>query len=66
MTTFLRQLMPSTHTGRQFVTAQHLTVLEGTLSLHDYLKQVGERIILRHPRRTLFIFPTHNDHKPCI
>ncbi|NRN31059.1 transposase, partial [Photorhabdus heterorhabditis] len=23
--------------------AQHLTVLEGTLSLHDYLKQVGER-----------------------
>ncbi|WP_250151008.1 transposase [Photorhabdus akhurstii] len=43
MTQFLRQLTPSVHTGRQFVTAQHLTVLEGTLSLHDYLKQVGER-----------------------
>ncbi|OCQ53499.1 hypothetical protein Ppb6_01300 [Photorhabdus australis subsp. thailandensis] len=46
MTQFLRQLTPSVHTGRQFVTAQHLTVLEGTLSLHDYLKQVGERAAL--------------------
>ncbi len=35
MTQFLRQLTPSVHTGRQFVTAQHLTVLEGVLSLHD-------------------------------
>ncbi|WP_262500109.1 transposase [Photorhabdus heterorhabditis] len=43
MTTFLRQLMPSVHTGRQFVTAQHLPVLSGALSLHDDLKHVGER-----------------------
>ncbi|SFN37947.1 hypothetical protein [Xenorhabdus japonica] len=43
MTLFTRKLEPSAHTKRQFVKAQHLSVLEGSLSLCDYLRQMGER-----------------------
>uniref|UniRef100_UPI0036DF6E34 transposase n=1 Tax=Photorhabdus sp. RM322S TaxID=3342825 RepID=UPI0036DF6E34 len=43
MTLFIRKREPSIHTGRQFVTAQHLPVLAGSLSLSDYLRQMGER-----------------------
>ncbi|WP_391528993.1 transposase [Photorhabdus akhurstii] len=43
MTLFIRKREPSLHTGRQFVKAQHLPVLDGSLSLSDYLRQMGER-----------------------
>ncbi|SFO12254.1 transposase [Xenorhabdus japonica] len=43
MTLFTRKLEPSAHTKRQFAKAQHLPVLEGSLSLGDYLRQMGER-----------------------
>ncbi|PHM61661.1 transposase [Xenorhabdus ishibashii] len=33
MTLFTRKLEPSVHTQRQFVKAQHLPVLDGSLSL---------------------------------
>ncbi|WP_065821671.1 transposase, partial [Photorhabdus australis] len=43
MTLFIRKREPSLHTGRQFVKAQHLPVLDGSFSLSDYLRQMGER-----------------------
>ncbi|MFD0706129.1 hypothetical protein [Photorhabdus akhurstii] len=43
MTLFTRTLESPAHTKRQFVKAQHLLVLEGSLSLCDYLRQMGER-----------------------
>ncbi|CAM3374144.1 putative transposase [Xenorhabdus nematophila ATCC 19061] len=43
MALFMRKREPSIHTGRQFVTAQHLPVLERVLSLADYLRQMGKR-----------------------
>ncbi|EQB98179.1 transposase, partial [Photorhabdus temperata subsp. temperata M1021] len=43
MTLFTRTLESSAHTKRQFVKAQHLPVLAGSLSLCDYLRQMGER-----------------------
>ncbi|WP_340613907.1 hypothetical protein [Xenorhabdus thailandensis] len=46
MTLFTRKLESSVHTQRQFVKAQHLPVLDGSLSLGDYLKQMGERSAL--------------------
>ncbi|MDC9604269.1 transposase, partial [Xenorhabdus griffiniae] len=46
MTLFTRKLESSVHTQRQFVKAQHLPVLDGSLSLGDYLKQMGEHSAL--------------------
>ncbi|MCC8465307.1 transposase, partial [Photorhabdus bodei] len=43
MTLFIRKREPSAYTKRQFVKAQHLPVLDGSLSLSDYLRQMGER-----------------------
>ncbi|WP_448511218.1 hypothetical protein [Photorhabdus sp. MH8.4] len=43
MTLFTRTLESSAHIKRQFVKAQHLPVLAGSLSLCDYLRQMGER-----------------------
>ncbi|WP_274721077.1 transposase, partial [Xenorhabdus bovienii] len=43
MTLFTRKLEPSAYTKRQFVKAQQLPVLDGSLSLCDYLRQMGER-----------------------
>ncbi|CDH04360.1 hypothetical protein [Xenorhabdus bovienii] len=40
MTLFTRKLEPSAYTKRQFVKAQQLPVLDGSLSLCDYLRQM--------------------------
>ncbi|MDC9598064.1 hypothetical protein [Xenorhabdus anantnagensis] len=42
MTLFTRKQEPSAYTKRQFVKAQQLPVLDGSLSLCDYLRQMGE------------------------
>ncbi|PAV01123.1 hypothetical protein CBG25_18560 [Arsenophonus sp. ENCA] len=43
MTVFTRKLESPSHTKRKFVKAQNLPILEGSVSLCDYLKQIGER-----------------------
>lgn len=43
MTLFTRKLESPSHTKRKFVKAQNLPILEGSVSLCDYLKQIGER-----------------------
>lgn len=43
MTLFTRKLESLSHTKRKFVKAQNLPILEGSVSLCHYLKQIGER-----------------------
>ncbi|ETS31601.1 hypothetical protein PTE_02289 [Photorhabdus khanii NC19] len=44
MTLFIRKREPSIHPGLLFVSAHHLPVLGGSLSLSDSLLQMGEHI----------------------